>query len=108
MNLPVSFYREQAAFRARHSASGIGAAVVEFSGDHDGGGPQWCCLVSDGKAYRYVYVCSNELGPWQRLPPSVVEDAIERFAATLPEPHRLYHLVNTNPIHLDRDGVAHD
>lgn len=106
MDVPLSYYRERAAFRARQSPSGVGAAVVEFSAD--GGEHRWCCVVSDGSAYRYVHVCSNELGPWQRLPPTVVEDAIERFAATLPAPHRLYHLVNSNPIHLDRDGIARD
>jgi hypothetical protein len=107
MELPFGYYREHAAFRARHSASGIGAAVVDFSTDHQSGQHRWSCLVSDGRAFRYVEARSADLGPWERLPPSVVADAIERFAATLPEQHRLYHLVKSNPLHLTRNGVVH-
>jgi hypothetical protein len=101
-------HREHAAFRARHSVSRIGAAVVEFAVGSHGCQDRWSCVVSDGDAYRYVDVCSDEFGPWERLPPPVVEEAIERFAASLPNAYRLYHLVNTNPIHLSRDGVAQD
>ena len=103
----AGYARGHAAFRARHSQSGIGAAVVEFRFDAERDEHQWWCVVSDGDQYRYLEVCSRELGPWQRLSPTVVEEAIERFARTLPDHHRLYHLVSAGPLHLSRDGTAH-
>jgi hypothetical protein len=35
-----------------------------------------------------------------------VEQRIERFAATLPARDRLRHLLNANPLHIDRDGTV--
>ncbi len=102
----ADYARGHAAFRARHSASGIGAAVVEFRFDAEREEQQWWCVVSDGDQYRYLEVCSRELGPWQRLSPTVVEGAIERFARTRPAHHRLYHLVSAGPLHLSSDGTA--
>ena len=107
MELPISYSREHAAFRAQHNPSRIGAAVVEFRYDSDRDEHQWWCVVSDGDEYRYVEARTGELGPWQRLPPTVVEDAIERFAQFVPEHHRLYHLVTANPLRLSRDGAAY-
>jgi hypothetical protein len=37
-----------------------------------------------------------------------VEQGIERFAATLPAPDRIRHLLNANPLHIDRDGNVRD
>jgi hypothetical protein len=108
MEMPIGYYRQHAAVRAAASPSHVGAAVVEFALDRRTGDHRWSCVASDGPTFRDVEVRSGELGPWQRLPAPVVEEAVERFAGTLPRRHRLYHLVNANPIHLGRDGVARD
>jgi hypothetical protein len=107
MDLPMGFYHRHADFRAARSPGGVGAAVVEYRVD-EAGTHRWCCVASDGTRRRYVDVRSTEFGRWERVMPLVVEAAVERFAASLPEPFRLYHLVNTNPIHLTRAGQAVD
>ena len=64
--------------------------------------------MSDEKQFRYVDVRAEWLTGSRRLPPADVEEAVEAFASRLPSEHRLYHLNNRNPLHLDPDGTARD
>jgi hypothetical protein len=105
VELPISWYRSHAEYRARRSPSGIGASVVEYRVETE---HRWSCIVSDRDTYRYLEVRSDQFSPWQRVSPLVVESALERLASRLPQHHRLYHLVNANPLHLTRDGQAVD
>jgi hypothetical protein len=74
--------RAHAAFGARRSESGIGAAVAR-SGYSDGE-PFWECIVSDGEEWHFIRVLGVDLGPYPDLAGEDVEQGIERFAATLP------------------------
>jgi hypothetical protein len=103
---PIEYYRRHAEFRARSNPSGIGAAVI--SSTFEGGEHVWECIVSDGHERHYVRVLSPDLGPFHNLSPEDVEQAIERFAATLPASNRIRHLLNANPLHLTRDGTVRD
>lgn len=67
--------------------AGIGAAVVRSAFEHDE--QIWDCIFPN--------ICSED-----------VELAVERFAATLPAPNRIRHLLNANPLHLARDGRVRD
>jgi hypothetical protein len=99
-------YRAHAEFRASQSPSGIGAAVIESS--FDGAEHIWTCVVSDGDEWHYIRVLGPELGPFPDVPPEAVEQGIERFAATLPAQHRIRHLLNGNPLHMDRERNVTD
>jgi hypothetical protein len=48
------------------------------------------------------------LPPFPNISSEQVEQGIERFAATLPARDRLRHLLNANPLHIDRDGTVSD
>jgi hypothetical protein len=100
--------REHATVRARLSPSGIGAAVVESTVDAHRREHRWSCVVTDGREHRYIRVIAPGLGPFERLAPVVVEEALERFADRHPSHDRLRGLVNASPVHLDRDGQAYD
>ena len=99
-------YREHAEFRAGRSPSGIGVAVTrsEFANDRR----VWECLVTDGRGWYYVEVIGVDLGAFQPLPDEEVERAVEQFAATLPSEYRLQALLDTAPLHVDRDGHVSD
>jgi hypothetical protein len=99
-------YRMHAEFHARESRAGIGAAVL-FSAFEDGR-HVWDCIVSDGREWHYIRVLGPDLGPYPNLSGEDVEQAVERFAETLPAQDRLRHLLNANPLHIDRDGNARD
>jgi hypothetical protein len=103
---PVEEHLTRVAFRARQSASGIGAVVV--AARFENGEHFWDCIVGDGKEWHYIRVISTELGPFTNVAPEEVEEGIERFAATLPADHRLYHLLNASPLHMDADGNVSD
>jgi hypothetical protein len=103
-NPPDDDLRAHAAFEARRSASGIGAAV-ERSGYSDGE-HFWECIVSDGEEWHFMRVLGVDLGPSPDLATDDIEKGIERFARTLPESYRLQALVNTNPLHVDRSGTV--
>jgi hypothetical protein len=96
--------RAHAAFAAGRSASGIGAAVVR-SGYRDGE-HFWECIVSDGEEWHFIRVLGVDLGPSPDLATEDIDQGIERFAATLPEPYRLGTLLNANPLHVDRRGTV--
>jgi hypothetical protein len=103
---PTEYYRAHAKVHARENASGIGAAVVETS--LEGTRHVWDCIVTDGHEWHYIRVLSSDLGPFQNLSAEEVEQAMDRFAATLPAEGRLRHLLNANPLHLTRDGTVRD
>ncbi len=105
---PNARHRDHAAIRALRSGSGIGAAVVECKPDWVAGESRWTALVTDGDTYRYVEVRSREVKPGRRLPCAVIEEGVERFAAGLPEPYRLHHLINACPLRLASDGTVFD
>ena len=95
--------RAHAAFRARQSGCGIGAAVAR-SGQNDRG-HFWECIVSNGNEWHFIEVLGADLGPFPGLPSEDVEQGIERFAATLPESDRLSEILNASPLHVARSGA---
>jgi hypothetical protein len=101
-------FRTHAAFHARESPSGIGAAVIRSYYDVDREVHIWECVVSDGREWHYVRVLGQGLGPYTAISNEDVEAGIARFAGTLPEPYRIRHLLNANPLHIDREGVVSD
>jgi hypothetical protein len=106
---PAKDFRAHAEFHARESATGIGAAVVESSvegGQH--GQHIWECIVTDGREWHYVRVLGTGVGPFPNLSTEDVEEGIQRFAATLPAQDRIRHLLNVNPLHIDREGNVSD
>ena len=103
---PIDEYLAHAEFHARENHTGIGAAVV--SSKYDAGRRIWDCVVSDGREWRYIRVASTELGPFPNISTEDIEAGIVRFAATLPTRDRIRHLLNANPLHVDRDGVVSD
>jgi hypothetical protein len=99
-------YRAHAAFRARRSATGIGAAVVRSSSNqHEHG---WDCVVTDGREWHYIRVLGAGLGRFPDISLEDIEGGIERFAGTLPAPNRIYNLLNANPLHIDRGRNVSD
>ena len=103
---PIDTFRAHAAFHARQSASGIGAAVIRSS--FADSGRRWYCIVTDGDERHYMYVLGPDLGPYPNLSAEDIEEGIERFAAALPAQGRIRHLLNANPLHIDRSGVIRD
>jgi hypothetical protein len=98
--------RAQAAFAARQSPSGIGAAVTRSG--YSEAGHFWECLVSDGDEWHFIEVIGVDLSPSPDLSTEDIQRGIERFAATLPESHRLHTLLGANPLHVDRSGTVRD
>jgi len=98
--------REQAAFAARQSPSGIGAAVARSG--YSEAGHFWECIVTDGNEWHFVEVIGVDLSPSPDLSTEDIKHGIERFAATLPEAHRLHTLLEANPLHVDRSGAVTD
>jgi hypothetical protein len=98
--------RAHAAFHARQSASGIGAAVARF--DRSDSGHYWECIVSDGEDWHFIRVLGVDLGSTPDLANEDIERGIEAYAATLPESYRLSALLNANPLHVDRSGRVSD
>ncbi|HWF35077.1 MAG TPA: hypothetical protein VG295_06885 [Solirubrobacteraceae bacterium] len=103
---PTAALREHAGFRARESPSGIGAAVVSSSFKQ--GVHRWDCIVTDGQEWHYVWVLGPGVGPFPNIAPEDIEGGIERFAAKLPAPARIRHLLDADPLHLDQRGVVGD
>jgi hypothetical protein len=103
---PIDEYLAHAEFHARESQTGIGAAVV--SSEYEDGRRIWDCVVSDGGEWHYIRVESAERGPFPNISSEVIEEGIIRFAATLPAAGRLRHLLNANPLHVDRNGAVSD
>jgi hypothetical protein len=103
---PAQEQLARVAFRAAESASGIGAVVL--AARFENGEHFWDCIVGAGDEWHYVRVISTELGPFNNVAPEEVEEGIERFAATLPADHRLYHLLNASPLHMDAHGNVSD
>ncbi|HTP20068.1 MAG TPA: hypothetical protein VMJ65_10725 [Solirubrobacteraceae bacterium] len=98
--------RAHAAFEAGRTASGIGVAVGK-SGYRDSE-HVWECIVSDGEEWHFIQVLGVDLGPSGDIPIEDLEQGIERFAATLPEPKRLDALLSANPLHVDASGTVRD
>jgi hypothetical protein len=98
--------RAHAAFNARQSASGIGAAVARF--DRSESGHYWECIVSDADQWHFIRVLGVDLGSTPDLASEDIERGIETYAATLPDSYRLTALVNGNPLHVDRSGRVSD
>ena len=103
---PIDEYLAHAEFHARENPTRIGAAVVRS--EYKDGGRIWDCVVSDGGEWRYIRVESTELRPFPNISTEDIEEGIIRFAATLPTRDRIRHLVNANPLHVDRDGEVAD
>lgn len=103
---PVQQHLVHAQFHARESPTGIGAAVI--SSEIEGGEHTWECVVTDGREWHYVRVLGTGVGPFPGISAEDVEQGIERFAATLPAQHRIRHLLNANPLHIDRAGSVSD
>jgi hypothetical protein len=103
---PIDDYLAHATFHARESPSGIGAAVVRAVYEH--GERSWDSVVSDCDEWHYVRVVGADLGPFPNISAEDVEQGIARFAVTLPAQHRIRHLLNANPLHIDRHRNVHD
>jgi hypothetical protein len=103
---PIDEYLAHAEFHAREDQTGIGAAVI--TSEYEDGRRIWNCVVSDGREWRYIRVESTELGPFPNISSEDIEEGIIRFAATLPADDRIRHLINANPLHVDRHGVVGD
>jgi len=103
---PVRDHLAHAQFHAREHPTGIGAAVVETR--FKDGAHVWDCIVADGHEWHYVRVVGRGVGPFPNISAEDVEQGIEQFAATLPEPDRLRHLLNANPLHIDGNGTVSD
>ena len=101
---PVQEHLAHARLHARESPTGIGAAAI--SSAIDGGDHAWECVVTDGREWHYVR--GTGVGPFPNLSTEDVEEGIERFAATLPAQDRIRHLLNANPLHIDREGNVSD
>ena len=91
-----------AEYHARESGVGIGAAVI--SSEIEGDEHAWECVVTDCREWHYVRVVGTGVGPFPSISTEAVEQGIERFAATLPAQGRIRHLLNANPLHIDRDA----
>jgi hypothetical protein len=96
--------REQAAFAAGRSPSGIGAAVTHSG--YSNGEHFWEVIVSDGRQWQFIRVLGADLGPTPDLAGEDIAQGIEAFAATLPQSDRLYALLNANPLHVNRSGAV--
>ena len=103
---PVQQHLAHAQFHARESPTGIGAAVV--SSGIEGGEHIWQCIVTDGREWHYVRVVGTGVGPFPNISTEDVEEGIRRFAVTLPSGGRIRHLLNANPMHIDRGGNVTD
>lgn len=103
---PIQEHLAHAQFHARESAAGIGTAVI--SSEIDGGERAWECIVTDGREWHYVRVLGAGVGPFPNISTEDVEEGIQRFAATLPSQDRIRHLLNANPMHIDREGNVSD
>jgi hypothetical protein len=103
---PVEQYLAHAGFHARESPSGIGAAVVRAT--YEDGERTWDSVVSDCDEWHYIRVVGTDLGPFPNISAEDVEEGIARFAVTLPAKYRIRHLVNANPLHIDRDRNVRD
>ena len=68
----------------------------------------WDCVVSDDREWHYVRVIGTNLGPFPNLSSEDVEEGIMRFAQELPATYRIRHLLNRNPLHIDRTGTVTD
>jgi hypothetical protein len=106
LDSPAAGSLAHAEFHARESAVGLGAAVVTSTFER--GAHVWDCIVTDRSEWHYVRVLGLDLGPFPSLSSEDVEMGVERFAATLPESHRIRHVLNANPLHIERDGTVHD
>jgi len=98
--------REHAEFNLGEGASGIGAAVVRD--EYRDGHRVWECMVTDGQEWHYIEVIGTGLGGFEELGTELIEQGVDRFAATLPSSNRLYELQNANPLHIDRSGQVTD
>jgi hypothetical protein len=106
MPVEVEEQLSHAASRARESESGIGAAVVRSFPTETT--RVWYCLATDGEEWHYLHVYDADTGPFPNLTPDQIEDGIERFAGTLPAGYRIRHLLNADPLHVDRSGSVSD
>ena len=95
-----------AQLHTRESPTGVGAAVI--SSEIEGGEHAWECIVTDGREWHYVRVLGAGVGPFPNISTGDVEEGIQRFAATLPSQDRIRHLLNANPLHIDREGNVSD
>jgi len=78
--LPLDFYLERAADRARASASGVGAVVERDVSQTAPRGRRWDVLVSDANRHDHVQVEAPDLGPNEAVPPEAVAEVVEREA----------------------------
>lgn len=92
--------------RARESESGIGAALVSSNSTETT--RLWYCIATDCHEWHYLHVYGVDTGPFPNLTPEQIEDGIERFAATLPAAYRMRHLLDADPLHVDRSGSVSD
>lgn len=99
-------YRAHAAFRARRSGTGIGAALVRSTSNARE--QVWDCIVTDGLEWHYIRVLGSGLGRSLDISVEDVERGIERFAGTLPAQNRIYNVLNANPLHIDRNRNVSD
>jgi hypothetical protein len=99
-------HRAHAGFRARRSGTGIGAALVRSTSTESE--HVWDCIVTDGREWHYIHVLGSGLGLFPDISVEAIESGIERFAGTLPAQNRIYHLLNANPLHIDRNRNVSD
>lgn len=103
---PIQEHLAHGQFHARESTAGIGAAVI--SSETESGERAGECIVTDGREWHYVRVLGAGFGPFPNISTEDVEEGIQCFAATLPSQDRIGHLLNANPMHIDREGNVSD
>jgi hypothetical protein len=103
---PNEQYIAHAEFHALENQIGIGAAAVRST--YEDGERIWYCIVSDGHEWHYIRVTGTDLGPFPNISTEDVEEGILGFAETLPASFRIRHLLNANPLHIDRNGNVGD
>jgi hypothetical protein len=98
--------RAHAEFQARRNCCGIGASVTRVS--QDGEDRTWQCVISDGHNWHYIRLIGEGRGRFPNFSPVAVEESIYRFAESLPESGRLWHLLNANPLRMSPHGIVRD
>jgi hypothetical protein len=83
-HLSTEDYRARARARAAAAPAGVGAAVERTANDFRGRpGRTWECVVTGGDGFHFLEVWAPDLGAFEGVPPTVVEERVEATAARL-------------------------
>jgi hypothetical protein len=83
-HLSTADYRARARARATAAPAGVGAAVERTANDFRGRpGRTWECVVTGGDGFHFLEVWAPDLGPFEGVAPTRVEEHVEAAAARL-------------------------